>query len=140
MNDFEKMCRNLEKCKMCGCVPCVKNEYVCAKRSVKNYICDDWNKLLKLKSEVLMSKYESNLSNMMAIYAILIAVISFIANIVGYLHFDEIESGIYIMIMLLLATVALVIILIFMKRYVYVPRWKGYIQVAIEEMEKELKR
>ena len=131
---FIELCRKLSKAKRCGCDLCTgENEYLCAYNAVKQYVQGDKNKLLKLKAECAKENFGEFLALLVAILAFYISAIECITSFfnVEYLMWCKI--------------VALALFLGFMiwgfslvEKFKCVSRWKSYIAVAIEVLEKEL--
>lgn len=137
-NAFEKMCKELDEIKPCGCSMCVaSNEYVCAYNAVKAYVGKDRNKLLKLKAEAESGDYNEFFSKIFTLLSFLIAAFALIITIFFEI-FKNSESFkvIYGMTMLLVLVVVCIYIRVRIKKFNNVPKWRGYIRVAIEELEK----
>lgn len=140
MNDFEKMCKNLQYAKRCGCSMCKSdNEYVCAMSAVKNYVREDKKKLLKLKAEEEQGDYNSYISLMISMSSLFVCTINFVFFImVEVCREDDLFLTLYGFALLLFLMGGCMAFLIFQKKYRAVGKWRGYIKVAIQELEPEL--
>ena len=137
-NTFEKMCKELNEIKPCGCSMCIaSNEYVCAYNAVKEYVGEDRNKLLKLKAEAKEGDYITFITTIFAILSFLIAGLSFILTIVFETTVEgSVERNLLSAAMLIAVVVILAYVHKKTKPYNCVSKWRKYIQVAIEEIEK----
>lgn len=137
-NTFEKMCKELNEIKPCGCSMCTaSNEYVCAYNAVKEYVGKDRNKLLKLKAEAKDGDYITFITTIFAMLSFFIASLSFIITIL----FEIIEEGSYAKNLFsgaIFLVVAVILIYVYkkIKPFNGVSKWRKYIQTAIEEIEK----
>jgi len=126
-NEFECMCKCLEKCKN----GCVANKYICAERAVKDYMGDDKKKLLQLKAQATAGDYYSYSAFVLAMAAVVVSCVDNVLDIVpemGNLWVVQIK-----IVMLILP--ALLYIFKLMK-YTEVLKWRQYILTAISELEK----
>lgn len=125
-NAFEKMCNDLNEIKPCGCSMCIaSNEYLCAYNAVKEYVGKDKNKLLKLKAETREGDYNKFIMTMVAILSFYLGSDILVKN-------SEVMKLIFGIVLLVL--LACVMIGIYQYRGCY--KWRKYILVAIEEIEK----
>lgn len=125
-NDFEIMCKRLEKCRRgCEC-----NPYKCAKEAVENYVGEDRNKLLQLKAEVKGGDFYSFAAFRLAVIAL---IVTFINTCLDY-TIGEILLNIRI----LITATCVVLALLSICRYNDVLKWGKYISVAVEEYEERL--
>ena len=137
-NTFEKMCRELNEIKPCGCSMCdASNEYVCAYKAVTRYVGNDNNRLLKLKAEAQAGDFIAFISTILSILSFLIASLTFILTIIFEITTKgAIERNLVMVLMLIVVTGICVFIHGKIKAYEGVSKWRKYIQVAIEELEK----
>ena len=131
---FIELCKKLSKAKKCGCDLCVAgNEYLCAYNAVKEYVRDDKNKLLKLKAECAKESFGEFLALIVAVLALYISGIQCLTSVFDFGN---------IMWFKIAAVVVLIIFVIWaiglMEQFKCVSKWRSYIGVAIEEVEKEL--
>ena len=140
MNDFEKICKNLNERKTCNNHMCkVTNEYICAKRAVEMYVNGDKNRLSKLKGEMIVSDWWEFVSNLLSIISMVVAVLTLLYTVVCQATaIDKKIIVIYGYILLTSVIFFLSILYRKMKKYQGVAKWKGYVQVAIENLDEEL--
>jgi hypothetical protein len=134
MNDFEKLCQTLETSRKGGND---ENEYESAYKEVKKYIGTNKNKLYKLKGEAHTGDYIAITSVLFTIYADLLAFFSllfiFCTNIIN----DQSSVSIYEIFLLILIVGSWIYLYRIIKKNTPVEKWRGYIQVAIDNLEKE---
>lgn len=88
MNDFERICKDLEKRKKaCGNHCCLGNNYLCARYMVNQYILNgfnnkDKNRLLLLKSEYKESFCENSYSLLVSIVSMAICTLTLLFTII----------------------------------------------------------
>lgn len=135
MDDLIKLCDELEKCKKSR--SCYSNEIVCAKSKVKCYIDGDFNKLLKLKAQI---KIHNNTNGGLETISLMVAIVTLCLTVLKSVSGEKSEEYV------LYGIMGLMIILIlcissshFQKKYGYRDKWKLYIEVVLEDMEKEHK-
>lgn len=138
MNDYEKLCKQLEEDEKNGCLS-MDNEYVCAYDLLKKKVDNDGKMLLKIKGESISSDYWAYLSNLNAIVAILVTVstllFTVVEKIMGEQKFAIAIYGLIIFIALVMYTC-----LYYKKvnKYFGVSKWGGYVKAALEQIEKEM--
>ena len=143
MNDLMKLCDKLENCSKNEI--CNKNEIVCTKAVLQSYINGDENKRLKLKVQIEQHEkgiYETmteTLSLVTTVDALAISCISLIVSATNT------ESGNnkpveVLVIVLIILSIVLVLALIAkwgINKFSYRDKWKKYIEVVLDDMEKE---
>lgn len=131
---FVELCKKLTKMKKCACGLCLAgNEYLCTYNIVREYVGDDKNKLLKLKAECAKEKFGEFLALIVAVLALYISAIQYLTSMY------DLSNIIWLKNVVLLVLVVLVIWAIYMiEKFNCVLKWRSYIAVAIEEVEKEL--
>lgn len=140
MNDYEGMCKKLEKRKLCKNSCCnVDNEYICANNAVRSYVNGDTERLLKLKGESKGSDYWAYASFMFAALSVVISALTLFFTCAGkFMGENSVLLAIYGVLMIVFIVFFVVLLCQKILRYECVNKWGGYIQVAIEEMEYEL--
>lgn len=124
MNDFEKICKRLNDSKKCGCFLCdAENEYICANNAVKAYVGEDKNKLYKLKGEAMVSNFGEYAAIILAALSVTLSVINTFITCTKIMMVIAAGTSIYAFVQIL--------------KFGFVNKWKGYIQVAVEQLEKE---
>lgn len=141
MNDYEKICKNLKDREKC-CKACCKNEnkYICAKRAVKEYVKDDRNLLLKLKGDIKQSDYWTYVTNLRSSFSLVITSLSFFVLCISLFYKENMVLFCYILASLLLVIFYSVALLRRIREYSCVNQWGGYVQVAIDEIDSEMKQ
>lgn len=129
-NDFEVMCDKLEKCTKCD----GKNEIICARKYVKEYVTDDLDKLLKLKAEAEGINHNQFLALLISISAFLISACNFANGLFGEY---KVYSGIF-------NAIAVAVFLFYIRKEIVqfsnVGKWQKYLIVVINELEDEMKK
>jgi len=137
MNDFEKMCKELESRKRCNNQICTdNNEYICAKRAVYRYANGERNRVLKIKAEARSGDWWVYVMTLLSIFAVFVSILALLYAVVceseGY------SVDVRYRKIIILAVLFVYIYLCFMiNKFHSVSRWQEYILVAIEELEKE---
>ena len=132
MDDLIKLCDKLENCSKKEI--CYKNEIVCTKAVLQSYINGDENKRLKLKAQIKQYEkgiYESmteTLSLVIAEVALVISCFSFTESVEAFVAAEALFSIVFIF--ALIAKWAI-------NKFGYRDKWKKYIEVVLEDMEKE---
>lgn len=140
MNDYEMMCKQLSRAKKYGCLVCgVQSEYACAYESVKKYMCDDKDRLYKLKGESKEINFGIYYSCMMAAFAMFISIGSFFISLFDWAD-TVLPQEVICYILLGGVGVMLIYMLVNIRRYLCVLQWGGIVQVAIMEIEEEIKK
>lgn len=143
VDDLIKLCDKLENCSKNEI--CYKNKIVCTKAILQSYINGDENKRLKLKAQIKQYEkgiYETmteTLSLVTTVDALAISCISLIVSATNT------ESGNnkpveVLVIVLIILSIVLVLALIAkwgINKFSYRDKWKKYIEVVLEDMEKE---
>ena len=134
MDDIIKLCDELESCKRKNI--CYKNEIVCTRALVNRYIDGDDSKRSKLKAQIrqhgrgLEQGTLSTISQSVSVMSLLVTVVS------GGLGVEQTMS----MLFAFGTLVALLIISIIgwwsINKFGHRDKWKQYIQVVLEDMEK----
>lgn len=142
MNDFEKICKRLNDSKKCGCFLCdAENEYICADNAVKTYVGEDKNKLYKLKGEAMVSNFGEYAAIILAALSVTLSVINTISTCTIQLIENDNTGNkliiIFSVIMMVIAAGVSIYAFIRILKFGFVNKWKGYIQVAVEQLEKE---
>lgn len=139
MNDYENMCKRLDNAKRCGCSACkADNEYICAYNAVKAYVGTNKVKLYKLKGESMKSDFGLFSSEIFAGVTILISIVTLLYTVFSqYVGEAENITALYGAIITLVVIGAFIYVIYVRKKYTCVLHWGGYIQVAIENIEKE---
>ena len=125
MNDFEEMCKILDKggCPMTNI--CIKNKYLCAKKVVEMYAGDDRNKLLCLQSQAKGGDYMKHLSIIIAVTAMATSLLS-----LAYTVFESKSIGIILIVILI---IVMIFFIAFSVKYSCINKWRQYIITATEE-------
>lgn len=158
MNDFEKMCKKLEKNKKKSLYN--QNRYTYAKSEVKKFVGKDADKLMLIKSEAQGGNFSEYTSVIMSFTALAISVVntlfvmqpadSFclsgkIYQNIGADGYEIIEASVEQMGNIENAIIAAFIAIIFFvvgalcKKFINVYMWRKYILTAVEELEKQFK-
>lgn len=138
MSDYRKLRDALKKCekRVNGTCKC-DNEVTCAKRIIEKYMQGDKDKLLILKAQArnLDSKHSSDAFTSDAAMAISIVVM--FVNIV--LDFDENSADkLNVLMMYIFMIVAIFLLAMIVRNSLRkLSVWNDYMNVAIEELEKE---
>lgn len=140
VDDLIKLCDKLENCsknKICN-----KNEIVCTKAVLQSYINGDENKRLKLKAQIKQYEkgiYESMTETLSQAVAVAALATSCISLIVSVTNKDIIAVDISVFVLILLSIVLMVVLIAKwgINKFGYRDKWKKYIEVVLEDMEKE---
>ena len=126
MNDFEKMCRELSKRKICNNHICKgENEYICARLAVCKYVNNDKNRLLKIKAEATTSNWMEFVSILLSLFALEVATMTLLHEVYNQ------NGGLIIGVITLFF-----LYVVGLSVYFYpISYWKKYIVVAIQELE-----
>ena len=136
MDDLIKLCDKLENCSKNEI--CYKNKIVCTKAVLQSYINGDENKRLKLKAQI--KQYDGSmtetLSLVMGVAALATSCISLIVSVTNK---DIIAVDISVFVLILLSIVLMVVLIAKwgINKFGYRDKWKKYIEVVLEDMEKE---
>lgn len=138
INDFETICRRLHAVNKSN--NCQNNNYLCAKHEVKKYVGEDRNKLLKLKAEATGINFFDYLAVYLAAISMLVSICAIACTIFNSALTAELAKiilcykGMFTIGILILVIVFIILI----DRYWCIQTWRGYVCIAIEELEKEL--
>lgn len=137
MNDLTKLCDDLEHCqrRKAG----VEDEIVCVKSKLKCYIGEDYNKILKLK--VQLKIYNSNSNIELGMISLIVSVITLCITALGNVA-DNIPKE-YVLYCFGSFVTLLIVCVLFSwgaKKYGYRNKWKRYIEVTLEDIEKEYEK
>ena len=145
MDDLIKLCDKLENCSKKEI--CYKNEIVCTKAVLQSYINGDENKRLKLKAQI--KQYEKGIYESMAELLSLVMTVDALAmsriNLIVSVTNEDIRNNRLIAVdvlvfVLILLCIVLMVVLIAKRginKFSYRDKWKKYIEVVLEDMEKE---
>lgn len=140
VDDLIKLCDKLENCSKKEI--CYKNEIVCTKAVLQSYINGDENKRLKLKAQIKQYEkgiYESMTETLSQAVAVAALATSCISLIVSVTNKDIIAVDISVFVLILLSIVLMVVLIAKwgINKFGYRDKWKKYIEVVLEDMEKE---
>ena len=140
VDDLIKLCDKLENCSKNEI--CNKNEIVCTKAVLQSYINGDENKRLKLKAQIKQYEkgiYESMTETLSQAVAVAALATSCISLIVSVTNKDIIAVDISVFVLILLSIVLMVVLIAKwgINKFGYRDKWKKYIEVVLEDMEKE---
>lgn len=145
MNDLMKLCDKLENCSKKEI--CYKNEIVCTKAVLQSYINGDENKRLKLKAQIKQYEkgiYESMaeiLSLVMTVDALAMSRINLIVSVInkdiGNNRLIAVDVLVFVLILLCIVLMVVLIVKWGINKFSYRDKWKKYIEVVLEDMEKE---
>ena len=140
MDDLIKLCDKLENCSKKEI--CYKNEIVCTKAVLQSYINGDENKRLKLKAQIKQYEkgiYESMTETLSQAVAVAALATSCISLIVSVTNKEIIAVDISVFVLILLSIVLMVVLIAKwgINKFGYRDKWKKYIEVVLDDMEKE---
>ena len=140
VDDLIKLCDKLENCSKNEI--CYKNKIVCTKAVLQSYINGDENKRLKLKAQIKQYEkgiYESMTETLSQAVAVAALATSCISLIVSVTNKDIIAVDISVFVLILLSIVLMVVLIAKwgINKFGYRDKWKKYIQVVLDDMEKE---
>lgn len=140
MDDLIKLCDKLENCSKNEI--CYKNKIVCTKAILQSYINGDENKRLKLKAQIKQYEkgiYESMTETLSQAVAVAALATSCISLIVSVTNKDIIAVDISVFVLILLSIVLMVVLIAKwgINKFGYRDKWKKYIEVVLDDMEKE---
>lgn len=131
MDDIIKLCDEIVKCREKR--NCNSNGIICAKKYVQEYIWEDYNKLLKLKAEILYHKDTEN--DHEVIFASLISTLALIIAIMSVYNKMLVMSFGAFSVFVIGAINA---IMAFNTRHTYAyKRWIRHIEVVLDDIENE---
>ena len=131
LNEFEIMCKKLDTCKK----GCINNKYICAEKAVQEYVNGDKKKLLQLKAQAEAGDFYSYSAFVIAVAALIVTCVDTMLDVpnITSVFLESLLVGTKI----LLIVCPTVYMLCNLQKYVEVLRWRKYILVAIEEVEKK---
>lgn len=140
VDDLIKLCDKLENCSKNEI--CYKNKIVCTKAILQSYINGDENKRLKLKAQIKQYEkgiYESMTETLSQAVAVAALATSCISLIVSVTNKDIIAVDISVFVLILLSIVLMVVLIAKwgINKFGYRDKWKKYIEVVLDDMEKE---
>lgn len=140
VDDLIKLCDKLENCSKSEI--CYKNKIVCTKAILQSYINGDENKRLKLKAQIKQYEkgiYESMTETLSQAVAVAALATSCISLIVSVTNKDIIAVDISVFVLILLSIVLMVVLIAKwgINKFGYRDKWKKYIEVVLDDMEKE---
>lgn len=140
VDDLIKLCDKLENCSKNEI--CYKNKIVCTKAVLQSYINGDENKRLKLKAQIKQYEkgiYESMTETLSQDVAVAALATSCISLIVSVTNKDIIAVDISVFVLILLSIVLMVVLIAKwgINKFGYRDKWKKYIEVVLDDMEKE---
>lgn len=140
VDDLIKLCDKLENCSKNEI--CYKNKIVCTKAVLQSYINGDENKRLKLKAQIKQYEkgiYESMTETLSQAVAVAALATSCISLIVSVTNKDIIAVDISVFVLILLSIVLMVVLIAKwgINKFGYRDKWKKYIEVVLDDMEKE---
>lgn len=140
MDDLIKLCDKLENCSKNEI--CYKNKIVCTKAVLQSYINGDENKRLKLKAQIKQYEkgiYESMTETLSQAVAVAALATSCISLIVSVTNKEIIAVDISVFVLILLSIVLMVVLIAKwgINKFGYRDKWKKYIEVVLDDMEKE---
>ena len=140
VDDLIKLCDKLENCSKNEI--CYKNKIVCTKAVLQSYINGDENKRLKLKAQIKQYEkgiYESMTETLSQDVAVAALATSCISLIVSVTNKDIIAVDISVFVLILLSIVLMVVLIEKwgINKFGYRDKWKKYIEVVLDDMEKE---
>lgn len=131
-DDLTVLCDELEQCNN---KVCVKNEIVCAKKKIQEYAGNDINKQLKLKTLIEIHD-EGDRVGIFNYMSVLISVFSFCATVTYNLSGKQ-EYALYVISAMLVLLMVCAITLRFAKKTTSRKKWRRYLKVALNNIEKE---
>ena len=139
VDDLIKLCDKLENCSKNEI--CYKNKIVCTKAVLQSYINGDENKRLKLKAQIKQYEkgiYESMTETLSQAVAVAALATSCISLIVSVTNKEIIAVDISVFVLILLSIVLMVVLIAKwgINKFGYRDKWKKYIEVVLEDMEK----
>ena len=141
MDDLIKLCDKLENCSKKEI--CYKNEIVCTKAVLQSYINGDENKRLKLKVQIEQHEkgiYETmteTLSLVTTVDALAISCISLIVSATNTESGNNKPVEVLVIVLIILSIVLALIANWRINKFGYRDKWKKYIEVVLEDIEKE---
>lgn len=131
-NDFQLICNNLNQCKK----ECYCNPIVCSRAFLRSYVKNDLDLLMKIKVEA--EEYDNGnifKNNQISILMCFIATSSLVLNMekeMGNTVLVVVEIQVFLAVLVFLMILA-------SEKLDKIQRWRKYILVAIDEIEKEIR-
>lgn len=133
--DYIKLCKSLRKDSPCA--PCqTDNKYVCAHILVKRYVNNDLNKLKKLKAESQSgATYNEIFNQSISLCALLCSIFSIILSFV-----EDDDRFLYLVLAISVIIIMVTFIFIIIQNILINQslKYHNYLDIAIEDLEKEL--
>ena len=130
-NDFQLICNNLNQCKK----ECYCNPIVCSRAFLRSYVKNDLDLLMKIKVEA--EEYDNGnifKNNKISILMCFIATSSLVLNME-----EEMGNTVLVVVEIQVFLAVLVFLMILASEKLdKIQRWRKYILVAIDEIEKEI--
>ena len=131
-NYFQLICNNLNKCKK----ECYCNPIVCSRAFLRSYVKNDLDLLMKIKVEA--EEYDNGnifKNNKISILMCFIATSSLVLNME-----EEMGNTVLVVVEIQVFLAVLVFLMILASEKLdKIQRWRKYILVAIDEIEKEIR-
>ena len=131
-NDFQLICNNLNQCKK----ECYCNPIVCSRAFLRSYVKNDLDLLMKIKVEA--EEYDNGnifKNNKISILMCFIATSSLVLNME-----EEMGNTVLVVVEIQVFLAVLVFLMILASEKLdKIQRWRKYILVAIDEIEKEIR-
>ena len=131
-NDFQLICNNLNQCKK----ECYCNPIVCSRAFLRSYVKNDLDLLMKIKVEA--EEYDNGnifKNNKISILMCFIATSSLVLNME-----EEMGNTVLVVVEIQVFLAVLVFLMILASEILdKIQRWRKYILVAIDEIEKEIR-
>ena len=131
-NDFQLICNNLNQCKK----ECYCNPIVCSRAFLRSYVKNDLDLLMKIKVEA--EEYDNGnifKNNKRSILMCFIATSSLVLNME-----EEMGNTVLVVVEIQVFLAVLVFLMILASEKLdKIQRWRKYILVAIDEIEKEIR-
>lgn len=138
MDKYNELRNALMKCEKRNNGTCkATNKVKCAQRIIKKHINGDKDELLKLKAQSKFGNLEQMRNYNLALGAFFVSFIAMLVSIVLDSKVNEALTGRTLLIYILLVSVIAIIILKSNKKLRDMSIWNEYMNVAIEELEKE---
>ena len=131
-NDFQLICNNFNQCKK----ECYCNPIVCSRAFLRSYVKNDLDLLMKIKVEA--EEYDNGnifKNNKISILMCFIATSSLVLNME-----EEMGNTVLVVVEIQVFLAVLVFLMILASEKLdKIQRWRKYILVAIDEIEKEIR-
>lgn len=128
-NTFDLICKRLSNCK-CNC-RCNNDQITWVEAALKAEINGNRNKFLKIKAEAMEDNPQNATNDVFVIAALILNVVAYLSAFYSRDEFGTIFGVIMVVIYLV------VFLLLINKVYKHSNKWKKYIIVVLEEIEKD---